>query len=246
MSVTSCYDDSKSPYPDFSNGVSLRALPNPWTSRPIVSVSDPNRSSITFNFSSYNSDELSQVDIYVMYLPNSTIAGVTGTATVANWVAPVGTAGAIPQVPESGSTPITISYARFDQLLKGRTSTTPPVSFTPRARFLLRSLTGSSIVSSQSFTLAELVTATGVVLPSPIATTTTSQPAFMLQFEVTKKDNSVFSYSNSGPGITANPATGRVANRTFNAGNASVPYTIILSGEEGSPFIPGVSIRVVP
>lgn len=239
----SCYDESKLPYPAFTDGVSLRALPNPWTSRPSMSLASP-ATPITLNFSSYNAADLAKVDIYVMYLNNATIAGVTGTATVANWVAPVGTGGFIAQVPASGTAPVTISYARFDQLVKGVTTTTPPVTFTPVTRALLRTLSGAEIIGDKTFTLTELAAAAGVTLPGTVSATIANQPAFMLQFEVTKKDNSVFSYVNSGPGINANPATGRVATRVFNPGNLT--YNIILSGEEGSPFIPGVSIRVAP
>jgi hypothetical protein len=250
----SCYDESKLPFPEFIEGASLRALPSPWTARPAFSLANPSAPYV-LNLSSYNETSLSKVDIFVSYLPNTAVPAAAGTGTYANFVAPVGTAGWIPEVPASGSAPITISYSRYDGLIKGQNASTG-ATFTPLPKTLFRTLSGQ-IVGDLSFTLSELATAAGVTLPAtvPPSTTTTNlgnQPAFILIFEVTMNDGAVYSYINSGPGVTANPATGRVAARGFTGTDISgapvtnKPYSIILSGAEGSPFLPGISIRIAP
>jgi hypothetical protein len=242
--TVSCYDDSKLPYPKFEEGVSYRPLPSPWTSRPRFSAATPN-ADFVLNISSYNASSIEKVDVFVSYLPNTPVpATLASTLTYSNYLAPVSTAGAISEVPDSGTSPVTINYARYEVLKNGATTTNPPVLFTRLPRFLLTTLSGESAVGELKFNLSQLISLTSAVLPITISTVTANQPAFILIFEVTKKDGNVFTYLNSGPGITANPPTGRVATRTFNPGNKT--YNIILSGEEGSPFVPGVSIRVAP
>lgn len=255
--MSSCYDDSKMPFPKFADGVNYRALPSPWTARPQMKLSAPNEQ-YTLNISSLNAGLISKVDVYVSYLPGSGTAlpaALGSSATYANFLAPVGTAGWIPEVKASGSAPVSISYSRYDQLINGRTST--GVAFTAMPRTLFRTLTGGQITGNFTFTLAELATATNTTLPGSVANSNTAanvvlQPAFIFVFEVTTTDGRVFNYLNSGPGVTANPATGRVAARAFTGNDISgspvtnKAYSIILSGEEGSPFIPGVSIRIEP
>lgn len=255
LTAVSCYDDSQLPYPKFAEGVSLRVLPSPWTAKPTFSLANSSNP-FTLSISSLTANDLSKVDVYVSYLPNTPVPAAAGTGNFNQFVAPVGTVNWIPEVPGSGNAPVTISYARYDQLIKGRNAS--GVTFTPMPRVLFRTLESSQIVGDFKFSLAELATATGITLPVsvPAATSTanlTAQPAFLLIFEVTKKDGSVYSYSNSGPGINANPATGRVATRGYTGpnitGNGQLinqRYDIVLSGEEGSPFIPGVSIRIAP
>jgi len=241
LSVTSCYDESKLPYPSFVDGVNFRALPTPWTRNPSFSLANPGNS-LVFSFSSLNSSEIQRVDVYAMFLNNAPLAGVTGTTTEANWIAPVPTVGYIPQVPASGTSPVSINYTRYNEFRNGRTAA--GFTFTAKNRVLVKTLNDVQAFGNQAFVLTDLAALLGVTLPGSVSATIGNQPAFLLQFEVTKKDGSTFSYLNSNPGVNNNPATGRVANRIFQPG--SIPYTIILSGEEGSPFIPAVSIRLAP
>jgi hypothetical protein len=247
--VTACSDyDEKSPIPKFDEGVSLTVIPSPWTARPRLSLSDP-AAGITLSMSSHNSQAIAALDIYVSYLSTANVPAAAGTGTYANFVAPVSTTGMLlPQFPDSGTSPVTISYSRYDVLINGKTTASPPVTFAPLPKTLLRTLTGSEIFSDQTFTLTELATATGITLPATVSATIANQPAFLLTFVATKTDGGVFSYLNSGPGINSNPATGEVQTRTWidTSVTPNVPksYTIIVSGVEGSPFIPGVSIRV--
>jgi len=244
---------SKSPIPAFSAGASLTAVPSPWTSRPFLSASAAG-SSITYNFSSANLDELAKVDVFVTYLDNNTLpspnAAVTGGATVANWIAPITTGGMLIQptkyLPQSGTAPISPSFTRYDQLVK--------LTATPAPKVLLTTFTGADIAGDKTFTLAQLMSATGKTsfspapaLPSGGTPNFNSQPAFMLVFEATRKDGGLFSYVNSGPGITLNPATGKVVPHNWTSGSgANFAYNVIETGTEGSPFIPGVVIRVAP
>jgi hypothetical protein len=253
-SVMSCGDyDEKSPYPSFEQGVSLRPIPSPWTARPRLSLASPS-TSMTLSMFSYNPDELSQVDVYVSYLNNTVppAASGAGSATYANWVAPVTTAGMlltispdpiinVPIIPDSGTAPVTISYSRFDQLIKG-VNTTTGATYASIPKVLLKSLTGSQVTSNISFTLAELAAATGTTLPGSVSGVQANQPAFLLTFDVTKTDGGKFSYVNSGPGINSNPATGKVVPHTYNGRT----YNLIVNGDEGSPFLPGISIRIAP
>jgi len=253
---------SKSPIPAFAAGTSLVAVPTPWTSRPFLSLSAAG-SSVTYNFSSYNLDELAKVDVFVTYLDNNPIIGVTGPAacplcatpipvppTVANWIAPISPADMLIQpgkyLPQSGSAPIAPSFVNYDKLIK--------LAATPAPKVLLVTFTGADIKGDKTFTLAQLMSATGKTTFSPAPTNPTAanstfdtQPAFMLVFEVTRKDGGLFSYVNSGPGITLNPATGKVVLHNWtDPGGVVRKYQVIETGTEGSPFIPGVVIRVAP
>jgi hypothetical protein len=206
---------------------------------------------IVFKMSSFNESSIQNVDVFVSYLPATVppAAAGAGTATFANFVAPTAGAGVINEVADSGNAPVTISYTRYDQLINGRNSTTG-ATFTPLSRVLLRSVTS---LADFSVTLTELATAAGVTLPGASTVVMANQPAFLLTFVVTLKNGKIYSYINSGPGVTLNPANGRLVTRFFTGNDAvsGLPvtnrsYGFILSGEEGSPFIPGVSIRVAP
>jgi hypothetical protein len=253
--VISCDSyEEKSPYPALSEGVSLRPIPTPWTARPRLSLASPG-TGITISMFSYNADDLAKVEIYASYLPTTNVPAAAGSGSYANFVAPVGTAGMLlPQFPDSGTAPVTISYARYDVLINGKTAA--GVAFTPALpRTLLKTLNGSSEISAnQSFTLTELAAATGTTLPASSSATIASQPAFLLTFIVTKTDGTVFSYVNSGPGVNTNPATGKLIAHTWEdpatANNVPKPapktYNVIVNGDEGSPFLPGVAIRIAP
>jgi hypothetical protein len=257
--VISCAEyEEKAPYPILERGASLRPIPTPWTSRPRLSLASPG-TAITISMFSYNPEDLAKVEIYASYLSTTAVPAAAGSGSYANFIAPVGTGGMLlPQFPDSGTAPVTISYARYDVLVNGKTvatATTPSVSFTPLPRTLLKTLNGSSEISAnQSFTLTELATATGTTLPVSSSTTIASQPAFLLTFVVTKTDGSVFSYVNSGPGINSNPATGKVIAHTWEdpatvnvvPKPAAKVYNVIVNGDEGSPFLPGLAIRVAP
>jgi hypothetical protein len=253
--VISCNDyDEKTPYPKFGEGVSLRPIPTPWTARPRLSLASPG-TGITISMFSDNANDLAKVEIFASYLPATNVSAVASgstAATYANFIAPVTTAGMLlPQFPDSGTAPVTISYARYDNLLNGKTATgvTIPGPVLPKA--LLKTLNGTSEISAnQSFTLTELATATGIILPASSSATIDNQPAFLLTFVVTKTDGSVFSYINSGPGINTNPATGKVVAHMFKDVSVTPAvvrnYNVIVNGDEGSPFLPGVAIRVAP
>jgi hypothetical protein len=250
----SCYDESKLPFPQFAEGSSFRVVPKTWSARPTFSLATPLQS-FTLSLSSYNASTISQVEVYVSFLPNTAVPAAMGTGNFNQFLAPVGTAGWIAEVPSSGTAPVTISYARYDQLINGKT--TAGVTFTALPRVLYTTLTGSQTIGDFNVSLAELATAAGITLPAsvPVAVSTATvvtQPAFLLTFEVTKKDGTKFTYLNSGPGVIINPPTGRVAPKTFTGLDiGGVPvvnkaYNLILSGEEGSPFVPGISIRIAP
>jgi len=245
---------SKSPIPAFAAGTSLVAIPTPWTSRPFFSLSAGASSSVTYNFSSYNLGELAKVDVFVTYLDNKVLpapnAAVTGGATVANWIAPISTANMLIQpakyLPQSGNNPIAPVFANYDKLIN--------LASTPAPKVPLITFSGADIAGDKTFTLGQLMTATGKVSftpapvnPTPATPNFNSQPAFMLVFEVTRKDGGLFSYVNSGPGVTNNPATGKVVLHNWTDPSGVVQkYQVIETGTEGSPFIPGVVIRVAP
>jgi|GEM_PF-2734646 len=253
--AVSCYDASELPFPEFAEGVNFRALPSPWTAKPTFSLANPAQPFV-LSVSSLNAASLSKVDVYVSYLPNTAVPAAAGTGNFNQFLAPVGIVNWIPEIAGSGNSPVTIAYSRYDQLINGRNAA--GVTFPAMPRVLFRTLNESQIVGNMSFTLTELATAAGIALPGSVPASTTgpnltAQPAFLLIFEVTKKDGSVFSYLNSNPGVNATPATGRVQTRGFSGTDivTALPvsnkrYDIILSGEEGSPFIPGVSIRIAP
>jgi hypothetical protein len=226
--------------------VSLRALPTPYSSRPQLSQASPG-TALTFNFFSYNADQIAKVEIYASYLPATTVpAPLASTATYANYVAsntPAGISGVIPEVPGSGDLPVTVLYARYDALIKGGTA---PNTFTPMPRVLLKTLAGSEAVGNYSFTLTELATATGATIATPVSTNIANQSSFILVFEVTDVNGFVYNYLNSGPSITGGPATGRVLDKTYTLSNPTKAYKWIMNGDEGSPFLPGTVIRVGP
>jgi hypothetical protein len=254
LSQVSCFDyEDKSRFPEFIDGLNFRPLPSPWTARPRLSVANPTVP-ISFEISSLTLSSIASVEIYASYMPNVNMpAGVLAVnTTFANAVGAVSGTQAIPEVPDSGRNPVTINYDRYDQLIKGvtrATATTPSVTFTPVPRVLVKKLNAADVLGIHSFTLAELVAATGATLPGAISATISQQPTFLFTFEVTNKNGQVFSYRNGSPGINGNPPTGRVAVRTWvnpTSGGANKNYEIILSGNEGSEFVPGASVRVGP
>jgi hypothetical protein len=252
VSAASCFDDEgKVRFPDFIEGVNFRAIPSPWTARPRLSGANP-ENPITFKMTSLTENSIAKVDIYVSYLPNTNMPAnvIAANTTYANAVGPIRTENAIPEVPDSGTFPVIISYTAYNVLINGSTTTNPPVVFTPISRVLLKSLNAGSIVGDHSFTLTELVNATGAVLPANLSTLTvpSQQPVFLFTFEVTDLNGMVFSYRNGSPATNVVPPTGRVAIRTWvnPSGGANKVYQIILDGEQGAEFVPGASVRVGP
>ena len=196
LSMISCEDKSKNPFPTFIEGANLRVIPSPFTLRPALSLASINSSSIAFTFSSENATAIQKVDIFVTSLS----------------VAESNTVGVIPG---AAATPVTIAYGYNIDNTKA-TGYHKLLLTNPARKKPLRTLT--AINGDQQFTAADLATASGVALGSM-----TLNQSFILIFEVTKTDGSVYSYVNSGPGIVANPAP---------------------TATEGSDFIPGVIIRI--
>lgn len=68
LSIVSCEDKSKNPFPIFIEGANLRVIPSPFTLRPALSLVSINSSSIAFTFSSENATAIQKVDIFVTNL----------------------------------------------------------------------------------------------------------------------------------------------------------------------------------
>lgn len=248
-----CDVEEKLPYPEFADGVSFRAIATPYNSRPQFSAADPGKA-VTYNFFSYNPENISKADIYVSYLPTTAIPAILGTVSHANYIVqnnPAGTAGLITQVPESGNLPPTFNYQRYGQLIAGSNlAATNPVTFTPTPRVLLRTIQGSELANNHSFTLNDVVTALGIPVPTATSTNIANQAVFFLTFEVFDLDGNKFTYLNGSPSILAGGPQGRAVIKTFVDNSTTPPtnraYQVMLSGNEGSPFTPAASVRLAP
>lgn len=248
-----CDVEEQLPYPEFKEGVSFRAITNPYNSRPQFSLANPAKA-VTYNFFSYNPDNVSKVDVYVSYLPTTSVPAVLGTGSHANFViqnSPAGIAGVIAQVPESGSLPPTFNYQRYGQLIAGSTlAAQNPVTFPAIPRVLLRSVAGSELLKDHSFTLNEVATALGMTLPATATSTITTQAAFFLTFDVFDLEDGKYSYLNGSPSILAGGPQGRSVAKVFVDNSTTPPtnrnYQVMLTGNEGSPFTPAVAIRLAP
>jgi hypothetical protein len=247
-----CDVEEKLPYPEFADGVSFRAIPAPYISRPQFSAADPGKA-VTYNFFSYNADNVSKADIFVSYLPTTAVPAALGTVSHANYIVqnnPAGIAGVIAQVPESGNLPPTFNYQRYAQLIAGSNLATPAVTFPATPRVLLRTIQGSELANNHSFTLNEVVSALGIPVPTASSSNIANQAVFFLTFEVYDLEGNKYSYLNGSPSILAGGPQGRAVAKTFVDNTTTPPtnraYQIMLTGNEGSPFTPGASIRLAP
>lgn len=135
--VMACEDADKNPFPDFEEGASFRAVPAPFTVRPSLSLANIGSASIDYAITSYNSEDIEKVDVFVSHL----------TVAQSNSVGPI---------PGGAATPVTINYVNYNNLITGAT---PAVR-----KVLLRTITELS--GTQTFTAAELANAYGVATSS--------------------------------------------------------------------------------